>query len=240
MNQPAPQLLGWRDKPGILGPARLESAVRPRPARLLPARPPLPHALPRPRHAGARRDCSTGALAPPLEKVIEKPRAPAGAACRCPELYRHSVSVIEPWPNVGTNQRGETVRASKNIAYVAAAGRGCRHHPAPGVAQRHPASRAARQHPERRDRDHRAGRQSVGARREQFRRRSTPASTTFSCLVDQLLMRRSTGSGPSIFICLGPPAGRGVARAPDPSAPPRSCSSCRACRWTRAAVRSQR
>ncbi len=35
-----------------------------------------------------------------------------------PELYRHSVSIIEPWPNVGTNQRGEPVRASKNIAYV--------------------------------------------------------------------------------------------------------------------------
>jgi len=35
-----------------------------------------------------------------------------------PEIYRHSVSIIEPWPNVGTNQRGEQVHASRNIAYV--------------------------------------------------------------------------------------------------------------------------
>jgi len=33
-----------------------------------------------------------------------------------PEIYRQSVSVIEPWRDVGTNPRGETVRASKNVA----------------------------------------------------------------------------------------------------------------------------
>jgi hypothetical protein len=32
--------------------------------------------------------------------------------------HRQSVAIIEPWPDVGTNPRGEQVRASKNIAYM--------------------------------------------------------------------------------------------------------------------------
>jgi len=56
-------------------------------------------------------------VAPPLEKVIEHPDH-LRALLQMPELYRNSVGVIEPWPNVGTNPRGEQVRASKNVAYV--------------------------------------------------------------------------------------------------------------------------
>ena len=40
-----------------------------------------------------------------------------------PEIYRQSVAVVEPWASVGTNPRGEPVRASKNIAYILPAGR---------------------------------------------------------------------------------------------------------------------
>ncbi|MEM8563628.1 MAG: hypothetical protein AAGF57_15435 [Pseudomonadota bacterium] len=34
------------------------------------------------------------------------------------EVYRHSVSVIEPWQNVGISLAGEEARASKNTAYI--------------------------------------------------------------------------------------------------------------------------
>ena len=56
-------------------------------------------------------------VAPPLEKVIGT-RAELDVLLGLPEIYRHSVSVLEPWKNVGINLQGESVRASKNIAYI--------------------------------------------------------------------------------------------------------------------------
>ena len=56
-------------------------------------------------------------VAPPLEKVISS-RVELEVLLGMPEIYRHSVSVIEPWKNVGINLQGEDVRASKNIAYI--------------------------------------------------------------------------------------------------------------------------
>ena len=34
------------------------------------------------------------------------------------ELFRHSVSIVEPWENAGINLEGGAVRASKNVAYI--------------------------------------------------------------------------------------------------------------------------
>ncbi|MEP1472463.1 MAG: hypothetical protein ABJK25_15950 [Halieaceae bacterium] len=56
-------------------------------------------------------------IAPPLEKVIKSSRE-LNFLMGLPEIYRNSVSVIEPWENVGINLQGEAVRASKNIAYL--------------------------------------------------------------------------------------------------------------------------
>ena len=116
MVPPAPALLGWRDKPGILG----QHASSPQSVHALlgyflrDRRSPTPFPG---RDRLAREGLFEWGLAPPLEKVIET-QEHLQALLQMPELYRQSVSVIEPWPNVGTNQRGETVRASKNLAYV--------------------------------------------------------------------------------------------------------------------------
>ncbi len=56
-------------------------------------------------------------IAPPLEKVIESPDH-LRLLLQLPEIFRQSVSIIEPWRDVGINPRGEPVRASKNVAYV--------------------------------------------------------------------------------------------------------------------------
>jgi hypothetical protein len=56
-------------------------------------------------------------VAPPLEKVISS-STELDLLLGLPEVYRHSVSVIEPWKSVGINLQGEEVRASKNIAYI--------------------------------------------------------------------------------------------------------------------------
>src|SRR5919199_566825 len=36
-----------------------------------------------------------------------------------PNLFRKSITIIEPWEHVGVNALGEEVRASKNVAYIA-------------------------------------------------------------------------------------------------------------------------
>jgi hypothetical protein len=56
-------------------------------------------------------------IAPPLEKVITG-REELELLLQNPELLRQSVSVIEPWGNVGINELREAVRASKNVAYI--------------------------------------------------------------------------------------------------------------------------
>ena len=111
-----PLLLGWRERPGILG----QHASSPQSVHALLGYFLRDRGSPTPfpgRDRLAREGMFDWGLAPPLEKVIERPEH-LQALMQMPELYRHSVSVIEPWPNIGTNPRGEPVRASKNIAYV--------------------------------------------------------------------------------------------------------------------------
>jgi hypothetical protein len=69
-------------------------------------------------------------VAPPLEKVITSPPE-LELLLGLPEIFRNSVSVIEPWENVGINLQGEAVRASNALP------------PAPGQ-QPHPGGVARR------------------------------------------------------------------------------------------------
>jgi hypothetical protein len=200
MTSRAPDLLGWRDKPGILG----QHASSPQSVHALlgyflrDRRSPTPF-------PGRDRLATEGlfdwGLAPPLEKVIERPEH-LHALMRMPELYRHSVSVIEPWPNVGTNPRGEQVRASKNIAYVL-------QQVADADTILHPVWRSGIQNAERLANILSAGIATIvqgGNPSVHDARSFDGGSATLEdilSLVDHLLMRRSTASGPSIFICLG-------------------------------------
>ncbi|MCP2729936.1 hypothetical protein [Limnofasciculus baicalensis] len=56
--------------------------------------------------------------APPLEKVINS-REDLEFLLKHPSLFRQSITIIEPWENVGVNANGEEVRASKNVAFIA-------------------------------------------------------------------------------------------------------------------------
>lgn len=56
--------------------------------------------------------------AQPLEKVINS-REDLEFLLKNPNLYRKSITIIEPWVHVGFNSLGEDVRASKNVAYIA-------------------------------------------------------------------------------------------------------------------------
>jgi hypothetical protein len=54
----------------------------------------------------------------PLEKVINS-QADLEFLMRHPVLFRNAIAIIEPWEHVGCNPRGENVRASLNVAYIA-------------------------------------------------------------------------------------------------------------------------
>jgi len=193
-------LLGWRERPGILG----QHASSPQSVhallgyflrdRLSPS--PFPG-----RDRLAREGMFDWGLAPPLEKVIERPEH-LQALMQLPEIYRNSVALIEPWPSVGTNPRGEQVRASKNTAYVL-------QQVADADTILFPVWRSGIQNAERLSNILSAGIATI----VQGGNPSVHDASSFDGananlddileLVDQLLMRRSTASGPSIFICLG-------------------------------------
>jgi GMP synthase-like glutamine amidotransferase len=124
------------------------------------------------------------------------------ALMQVPEIYRHSVSVIEPWPNVGINPGGEQVRASKNTAYVL-------QQVADADTILYPVWRSGIQNPERLANVLTAGIATIF----QGGNPSVHEPSSFDggnaslddilSLIQQLLLRRTSGSGPSIFICLG-------------------------------------
>lgn len=66
----------------------------------------------------AEKDVFEWGHAKPLEKVISS-REDLEFLLKNPNLYRKSITIIEPWEHVGANPMGENVRASKNIAYIA-------------------------------------------------------------------------------------------------------------------------
>ncbi|MDX2228227.1 MAG: hypothetical protein NW220_01225 [Leptolyngbyaceae cyanobacterium bins.349] len=54
----------------------------------------------------------------PLEKVLRSD-ADLQYLMQHPLLFRHAITIIEPWHHVGHNPWGEAVRASLNVAYIA-------------------------------------------------------------------------------------------------------------------------
>jgi hypothetical protein len=192
--------LGWRPKPGILGQH--------------PSSPQSVHALlgyflrdrssPTPfpgRDMLANDNFFEWGIAPPLERVIES-TAHLQFLLGMPELYRQSVAVIEPWEHVGNNLQGEAVRASKNIAYLL-------QQVADADTILYPVWQSGISHPERLADVLSASIATI----IQGGNPSVHDASSFGganaglddilALVDRLLIRRSSGTGPSIFICLG-------------------------------------
>jgi len=200
MTRPLLEKLEWRTRPGILGKhastmqsvhtligyfLRDRTSVTP-----FPGRDELVHA-----------SSFEWGIAPPLEKVIES-EDELGVLLGLPELFRQSVSIVEPWPDVGVNLLGENVRASKNVAYVL-------QQIADADSILYPIWKSGVAHPERLAHVLSAGMATVveGGNPSVH----DPASfdgvgvslEDVLALVDQLLLKRSAGSAPSIFICLG-------------------------------------
>jgi GMP synthase-like glutamine amidotransferase len=194
------QRLGWRTRPGILGKHAssvqsvhallgyfLRDRTSPTP---YPGRDELAHA-----------GTFDWGLAPPLEKVIHG-RVELEALLGLPEIFRQSVSVVEPWPDVGINVQGENVRASKNVAYLL-------QQIADADSILYPLWESGIDHPERLANVLSSGIGTVfeGGNPSAY----DPASfdggraslDDILALVDQLQLRRCAGTAPTIFICLG-------------------------------------
>lgn len=192
--------LGWRVRPGILG--RHPSSVQSIHALLgyflgdrhsptpFPGRDMLVH-----------NDCFEWGIAPPLERVIEGVRE-LEQLLLMPEVYRHCVSIVEPWPNVGVNPHGESVRASKNVAYVL-------QQVADADSTLYPVWKSGIGDPQRLASVLSAGIATVvqGGNPSVHDPESFAGSNAslddILNLVDCLLLRRSAGSAPAIFVCLG-------------------------------------
>ncbi len=192
--------LGWRTTPGILG----QHAASPESIHAL-----LGYFLEdrcSPTPFPGRDMLLDGSLfewgvAPPLEKVIAS-RGELEVLLGMPEIYRHSVSVIEPWENVGINLQGEEVRASKNIAYTL-------QQIADADTVLYPLWQSGLDNPQRLASILSAGIATV----VQGGNPSVHDASSFDGgrasldeileLTDQLLLKRSAGSAPCIFICLG-------------------------------------
>jgi len=110
------QQLGWRTSPGILGeyPSSVQSAHALLGYFLKDRHSPTPFPG---RDGLAHNSIFEWGIAPPLEKVIFDSSTMA-LLLQLPELYRQSIAIVEPWASVGTNNRDEQVRASKNVAYI--------------------------------------------------------------------------------------------------------------------------
>ena len=140
-------------------------------------------------------------LAAPLEKVINSDHT-MSLLMGLPEIYKHSISIVEPWKNVGINVHGEDVRASKNIAYLL-------QQIADADTILYPIWQAGISNPQRLASILSGGIATVvqGGNPSVYDPKSFHGSRasleeTLS-LTDELLLRRSTSSGPCIFICLG-------------------------------------
>jgi GMP synthase-like glutamine amidotransferase len=192
--------LGWRNKPGILS----RHVTSPQSVHALLGYFLKDRVSPTPfpgRDMLANEGFFEWGIAPPLEKVIESARH-LDVLLRLPELYRQSVAVIEPWSHVGTNALGEPVRASKNIAYLL-------QQIADADTVLYPVWHSGITHPERLANVLGAGIATIvqGGDPSVHDARSFAGSNAslddLLGLIEQLLLRRSFGSGPCIFICLG-------------------------------------
>lgn len=192
--------LGWRTTPGILG--------------KYPTSPQSVHALlgyflsdresPSPfpgRDILIDNGLFEWGVAPPLERVI-------GSAFELdylltlPQVFRNSISVIEPWKNVGINVQREEVRASKNVAYIL-------QQVADADTTLYPVWQSGITEPARLASVMSAGLATVvqggnpSAHDPESFNGSAASLDDILSLVDQLLMSRSAQSAPCVFICLG-------------------------------------
>ncbi len=192
--------LGWRTTPGILGrhPSSVQSVHALFGYFLKDRASPTPFPG---RDELANANMFEWGLAPPLEKVIEG-RQELDQLLKLPELYRQSVAIIEPWPDVGVNLMGEKVRASKNVAYLL-------QQIADADTILYPVWQSGISHPERLANVLSAGMATIfeGGDPSAFDAATfdgTNASLEdLLALVDQLLLRRSAGNATNIFVCLG-------------------------------------
>lgn len=194
------QRLGWRTKPGILGQhAASSQSIHALLGYFLNDRS-SPSPFPGRDMLVDGRLFEWG-VAPPLEKVISS-RTELEVLLGMPEIYRHSVSVIEPWKNVGINLQGEEVRASKNVAYIL-------QQVADADTILYPVWESGIANPRRLASILSAGLATV----VQGGNPSVHDASSFDgasasledilSLTDELLLHRSSSSGPSIFVCLG-------------------------------------
>jgi GMP synthase-like glutamine amidotransferase len=194
------ETLGWRDSPGILG----RHSASPQSIHALLGYFLNDRTSPSPfpgRDILVDSRLFEWGVAPPLEKVITGPEE-FKFLLGMPEIYRHSVSVVEPWKNVGINLQGEEVRASKNIAYVL-------QQVADADSVLYPVWHSGIANPCRLANALSAGIATIvqGGNPSVHDPSSFDGSNAnlqdLLALLDQIILRRSTGSCPSIFICLG-------------------------------------
>jgi hypothetical protein len=198
--KPTLESLAWRTRPGILGshPASPESVHTLLGYYLNDRSSPSPYP--------GRDMLLDGGLfewgvAPPLEKVISGPEE-LKLLLGMPEVYRQSIHVVEPWGNVGINLQGEAVRASKNIAYIL-------QQVADADTILYPVWQSGVFNAQRMAHTMSAGIATIiqggnpSAHDPGSFNGSEASLEDVLCLTDELLLRRSTDSGPSIFICLG-------------------------------------
>jgi hypothetical protein len=200
MKSLSPETLGWRTLPGLLG----RHASSPQSVHALLGYFLKDRISPTPfpgRDQLAIEGLFDWGVARPLEKVIASDDH-LRVLLEMPEIYRQSIGVVEPWSSVGTNPRGEPVRASKNLAYVF-------QQVADADTVLFPVWQSGVRSPERIANVLSAGLATIvqGGCPSVHDASSFDGSSVgledMLRLVDQLLLRRSTASGPSIFICLG-------------------------------------
>lgn len=194
------QRMGWRTRPGILG----HHAASPQSIHALLGYFLSDRDSPTPfpgRDVLLEGGLFEWGVAPPLEKVI-KSRVELDVLLGLPEIYRHSVAVLEPWKNVGINLQGEEVRASKNIAYIL-------QQVADADTILYPVWESGVSNEKRLASTLAAGIATVvqGGNPSVHDPASFDGASAsledILGLIDELLLHRSPGSGPSIFICLG-------------------------------------
>lgn len=200
IRRPTLESLAWRSTPGILGshPASPESVHALLGYYLKDRTSPSPYP--------GRDMLLDGSLfnwgvAPPLEKVIRGP-GELELLLTMPEVYRQGVHVVEPWENVGINLQGEGVRASKNIAYILQQVADC-------DTILYPLWESGVFNAKRLAHTTSAGIATVvqGGNPSAYEPQSFAGANAsldeILAFTDELLLRRSTDSGPAIFICLG-------------------------------------
>lgn len=140
-------------------------------------------------------------VAPPLEKIVDS-NDKLDLLLQLPDVFRHSVSVIEPWKNVGINLQGEEVRASKNVAYVL-------QQVADADTILYPLWNSGVVNPERMAAVMSSGLATIvqGGNPSAWDPSSFDEGAAsledLLSLTDELILQRSSQSGPCMFICLG-------------------------------------